>query len=96
MSIVIKGFFTMDELYAGIAAYEAQDYTKARELLYPLAAYKRDSEAQFYLGMIYFYGEGVEKDIDQAVDWWKKAMRSGHTEAAYRLSEISTSTKTTF
>ena len=86
----------MDELSAGIAAYDAQEYTKAYELLYPLGAYKRNAEAQFYLGMIYFYGEGVEKDISQAMEWWKKAMRSGHTDAAYRLSEISTSTKTTF
>ena len=86
----------MDELNAGIAAYDAGDYTKAYELLYPLGAYKRNAEAQFHLGMIYFYGEGVEKDIDKAMEWWKKAMRSGHTDAAYRLSEIATSTKTTF
>lgn len=86
----------MDDLYDAIAAYEAADYTRARELFYPLAAYKKDAEAQFYLGMIYFYGEGVEKNLDTAVEWWKKAMRSGHTDAAYRLSEIATSTKTTF
>ncbi|MBD3810408.1 MAG: SEL1-like repeat protein [Sulfuricurvum sp.] len=46
--------------------------------------------------MIYFYGEGVEKDIDRAMEWWRKAMRSGHVDAAYRLSELKTSTKTTF
>jgi uncharacterized protein len=86
----------MDELYEGIAAYDAGDFTKAYELLYPLAAYKRDSEAQFHMGMIYFYGEGVEKDIDKAMEWWRKAMHSGHVDAAYRLSEITTSTKTTF
>lgn len=86
----------MDELYAGIAAYDLGDFTKAYEILYPLAAYKRNAEAQFHLGMIFFYGEGVEKDIDKAMEWWKKAMRSGHTDAAYRLSEIATSTKTTF
>lgn len=86
----------MDELEAGIAAYDTGDYTKAYEILYPLAAYKRDPEAQFHMGMIYFYGEGVEKDIDKAMEWWKKAMRSGHVDAAYRLSELKTSTKTTF
>lgn len=86
----------MDELYAAIAAYDAQDFAKAYELLYPLAAHKRNSEAQFHMGMLYFYGEGVEKDIDQAMGWWKKAMRNGHVDAAYRLSEIATSTKTTF
>lgn len=86
----------LDPLDEGIAAYDAQNYTKAREILYPLAAYQRDAEAQFYLGMIYFYGEGVEKNIEEAMLWWKKAMRSGHVDAAYRLSEIATSTKTTF
>lgn len=86
----------MDELYEGIEAYNAGNFAKARELLYPLAAYKRNDEAQFYMGMIYFYGEGVEQDIEAAMDWWKKAMRQGHQDAAYRLSEISTSTKTTF
>lgn len=86
----------LDPLDEGIAAYDAGDYTKAREILYPLGAYNRNAEAQFYLGMIYFYGEGVEKDIDKAMEWWKKAMRSGHVDAAYRLSEIATSTKTTF
>lgn len=86
----------MNTLDDGIAAYEAEDFTKAHEILYPLAAYNRNSDAQFYLGMIYFYGEGVEKDIEKATDWWKKAMRGGNVDAAYRLSEIATSTKTTF
>ena len=86
----------MEELYEGIAAYDAGDFVKAHELLYPLAAYKRDPEAQFHMGMIYFYGEGVEKDVDKAMEWWKKAMRSGNQDAAYRLSELKTSTKTTF
>lgn len=86
----------MDELHNGIEAYEAQDFERSYQLLYPLGAYKRLAEAQFYLGMMYFYGEGVEKDIDLAMEWWKKAMRQGHQDAAYRLSEIKTSTKTTF
>ncbi|MGD9970656.1 MAG: hypothetical protein AB7S65_09370 [Sulfuricurvum sp.] len=86
----------MDALYEGIDAYDAGDYHKARELFYPLAAYQRNAEAQFYMGMIYFYGEGVDTDLDAAMEWWKKAMRQGHQDAAYRLSEIKTSTKTTF
>lgn len=85
-----------DPLADGIMAYDVGNYEKAHLLLYPLGAYNRDAEAQFYLGMIYFYGEGVEKNIEAAMGWWKKAMRSGHVDAAYRLSEISTSTKTTF
>ena len=86
----------MDELEAGVNAYDAGDYPQAYKIWDPLAAYKRNSEAQFPLGMIYFYGEGVEKDLNQAMEWWKKAMKNGHVDAAYRLSEIATSTKTTF
>jgi len=86
----------MDALEEAINAYAEQNYTKAYDLFYPLATKERNSEAQFHLGMIYFYGEGVQKDIDQAMEWWKKAMRNGNVDAAYRLSEISTSTKTTF
>ncbi len=85
-----------DPLAEGITAYDAQEYEKAYTLLYPLGAFSRDDEAQFYLGMMFFYGKGVDKNIESAMAWWKKAMRSGHADAAYRLSEISTSTKTIF
>ncbi|MBN2870750.1 MAG: SEL1-like repeat protein [Campylobacterales bacterium] len=86
----------MDELTEGINAYTASDFAKAHEILYPLAMYQRNDEAQFYMGMLYFYGEGVDKDVDKAMEWWKKAMKQGNRDAAYRLSEIKTSTKTTF
>lgn len=86
----------MDELIEGINAYNAEDYAKAHELLYPLAMYQRNDEAQLYMGMLYFYGEGVEKDADKAMEWWRKAMKQGNQDAAYRLSELKTSTKTTF
>lgn len=85
-----------DPLTEGIAAYDAQEYEKAYTLLYPLGAYSRDIEAQFYLGMIYFYGKGVEKNEAVAAAWWKKAMRGGHVDATYRLSEITATAKTTF
>jgi len=86
----------VDELIEGINAYNGGDFAKAHEILYPLAMYQRNDEAQLYLGMLYFYGEGVEKDVDKAMEWWKKAMKSGNQDAAYRLSELKTSTKTTF
>ena len=86
----------MDELYTAIALYDEEKFTQAYELFYPLAAYKKNPEAQFYLGMMYFYGEGLTVDLEQAKDWWKKATRNGHVDAAYRLSELETSTKTTF
>lgn len=86
----------MDKLMEGLEAYTNKDFAKAHEILYPLAQYDKNDEAQLFMGMLYFYGEGVEKDEEKAMEWWKKAMRSGNQDAAYRLSELKTSTKTTF
>jgi TPR repeat protein len=93
---ILKGYIMTDPLSDGMNAYANQDYAKAYEILYPLGAYSRNDEAQFYLGMMFFYGEGVEQSTEVAMNWWKKAMRGGNVDAAYRLSEIATSTKTTF
>ncbi len=85
----------MPDLNEAIALYDAKAYEKAYEIFVELGR-KRDSEALFYLGMMYFYGEGVDADEAKCMEYWRQAMREGHREAAYRLSEIRTSTKTTF
>ena len=82
-------------LNEAINYYNNKEFDKAYDIFVDLA-YKRDAEAQFYLGLMYFFGDGVEKNMDKCTDYWRKAMREGHQEAAYRLSEIKTSTKTTF
>lgn len=84
------------ETLDGFTLYGQQRYKEAYDALYESAAFGRDAEAQYYLGMMYFYGDGVEKDAKKAEEWWKKAMRNGSIDAANRLSEISTSTKHAF
>lgn len=84
------------KLDEAITLYNDKKFEEAYELFYPLAAYERNADAQYYLGLMYFDGDGVEKSIDNAQQWWKKATRNRHRDAAYRLSEIVTSTKTMF
>jgi uncharacterized protein len=85
----------MPNLNDAIAFYNDKTFDKAYDIFVDLA-YKRDAEALFYLGLMYYFGDGVEQDMDKCMEYWRKAMREGHQEAAYRLSEIKTSTKTTF
>lgn len=85
----------MPNLNEAINLYNQKKFEEAYDIFVDLA-YKRDAEAMFYLGLMYFFGDGVEKNIDKCMDYWRKAMREGHQEAAYRLSEMKTSTKTTF
>jgi hypothetical protein len=42
--------------------------------------------AQFYLGTLYDYGNGVRRNLSTAVRWYRSAAEAGHTEGQYNLS----------
>ncbi len=44
-----------------------------------------DREAQYNLGTLFYYGDGVAKNYKIAADWYQKATYQGHTKAAYAL-----------
>jgi TPR repeat protein len=44
---------------------------------YMLAAQRGDSEAQFELGLMFYDGRGVQKDLDRALEWLETASKSG-------------------
>ncbi len=60
----------------GRAAYQAGDYEKALEILRPLAELG-ESEAQVTLGIMYDYGQGVERDPKTAMKWYILAAEQG-------------------
>jgi TPR repeat protein len=41
---------------------------------YSIKAKQGDAIAQYNLGLCYYYGEGVEKDKNTALYWYKKAL----------------------
>lgn len=55
--------------------------------LHELAEYG-ETQAQFQVGMRYYNGMGVNKDLDKAIEWFKKSAKAGHQEAAYYLGLI--------
>ena len=44
-----------------------------------------DAEAQNALGEMYYYGNELEQDQEQAVYWFKEAAKQKHAEAMYNL-----------
>lgn len=72
------------ELQNGIRALHAGDYTAAFETLTRLAR-ERNAVALFYLGVMYYGGDGVQKDEARAVTWWRKAAAQGYALAQYNL-----------
>ena len=72
---------------SGLEAYYAEDYEEAVRC-FTIAAEMGDADAQYELAERYNNGEGVEKDVNTAIDWYLKAAGQGHAEAQYELAEI--------
>jgi cytochrome c5 len=44
-----------------------------------------DARAQYYVGLLYFHGRGVEKDVRKAEYWWRKSANNGNPDGWYAL-----------
>ncbi len=44
-----------------------------------------DKEAQYKLGTLFYYGNGVNQNYKIAADWYQKAADQGHAKASYSL-----------
>jgi TPR repeat protein len=77
----------MSNSEAGLAAFEAEDYVKAFELLKPLAE-QGNAEAQCIIGSIYDLGLGIESNALEAVKWYKKSASQGYGVASNNLGTI--------
>jgi len=55
--------------------------------MYRKAAVNGDAKAQYNLGLCYYNGNGVNKDMEKAVEWYLKAAEQGHAEAQYALGQ---------
>ena len=57
-----------------------ENFTKAAEL--------GNGMAMHMLGVAYMMGEGVEKDLDKAIEWFEKAVAEGLQGSAFSISMI--------
>lgn len=68
-------------------AYEAGDYAAAYRAWLPLAE-SGDVAAMRNVGHLYRWGQGVEKDIHQALAWYRRAAEIGFARAQANLAAI--------
>ena len=64
----------------GANAYEAGDYATAIKEWKPLAE-QGSAIAQYFLGALYDYGEGVFQDYPEAVKWYRLSAEQGNASA---------------
>lgn len=79
----------MTDLTAGLAAFEAEDYTNAFRLLKP-SAEQGDAEAQCIVATMYHLGLGLERNVLEAVRWYRKSAIQGYGVASNNLGGIFT------
>lgn len=71
-----KGYYYIGDLY-----FQAKLYNTALDW-YKQAAYDKDVDAMLKIAQLYEEGNGVIKDIDEAISWYNKITRtSGYTKA---------------
>jgi len=68
----------------GVDAYERGDYATALREMTPFAE-QGNAIAQYGLGLIYANGEGIEKNLTEAMKWYRKAAEQGHASAQNNL-----------
>jgi uncharacterized protein len=78
------------ELSIGLAVLNAGDekgqpnYPDALDW-FRKAALKGNTEAQFNLGAMCYFGHGVAQNYPDALDWFRKAAFKGHAKAQFNL-----------
>ena len=75
------------DLESAKRAYEQKDYASAFKELTPLAE-KGNADAQLLLGKMYMKGQGVLRDDNQAIKWFKASATQGNADAQFFLGSI--------
>ena len=71
----------------GLAAAQRGDFATAMREFRPLAE-AGDASAQYMLGAMYDFGEGVPEDDAEAVKWYRLAAEQGDASAQYKLGQM--------
>lgn len=71
-------------LREGISCFKVQDYRRAFIRLKP-EAIKGQPDAQYAVGYMYYYGQGVTEDKQKALYWIKCAAKVGQPDAVAAL-----------
>ena len=79
-AICLTGCFSQMNLQEGIRSFQVQNYRQAFIRLMPEAE-KGQPDAQYAVGYMYYYGQGVVEDRKKALYWIKCAADKGQPEA---------------
>jgi len=86
-ALLCAGFSAAADLESAKRAYQQKDYATAFQESTVLAG-QGNSDAQVILGKMYLMGQGVIKDPDQAIKWFKASAAQGNADAQFFLGSF--------
>ena len=84
LAILCGGLYACDSHPNGVALFQAGEFAAAHQPL-ELAATAGDLNAQNLLGIQYYLGLGVPRNLQAAREWFQKAARRRHPSAQKNL-----------
>ena len=88
MILILFAALTAQAWYlTGYLAYKLGQYETAFDEFKPLAE-SGDVKAQSFLGIMYLYGQGVEKDYPKAYEWLNRSSQMANGHAQYHLGNM--------
>src|ERR1700704_3745860 len=87
VAVVTLGTAAAGPFEDGLAAYNSGNYAMASRLFRPPAE-QGDARAQYNLGLMYYYGDGVMEDHGEAIKWLRLAAEQGFAAAQDRLGTM--------
>jgi len=76
-----------DDVEMGVKAYDKGDFKTAYQI-FSKAAENNIALAQTSLGLMYYKGQGVQKDYKEAVKWYRRAAEQGYARAQSNLGTM--------
>ncbi|NEN76197.1 sel1 repeat family protein [Pelistega sp. NLN82] len=79
--------YLQDQLHKAQQAFDIKDYEKAMAILRPLAE-QGNAEAQFKLGSMYQFAQGVQTNYNEAIYWYLKSAKKNFASAQYNIGNM--------
>jgi len=76
--------FAYSSVEDGIQSFFDGDYRKAFKTL-NLPKNRNNAEAQYFIGEMYYQGQGTLKNTNKAIEWYKKAAAQGEISSMVNL-----------
>lgn len=87
MVMLLSACMNTVNLQEGIVSFKRQDYRQAFVRLMPEAE-KGQPDAQYAIGYMYYYGQGVVEDRKKAYLWIRRAADAGQPDAIQALKLV--------